>query len=181
MTDSENQTTELLERVRNGDPLAREALCRAYQPRLRAYFGKHRLGEQDVEDAVQETITRMLGALDAGRIRFRTFDRWIFATARNVRIDLYRRSAREHVGAEPDTRAAEEDTERRCQHKEAERLLARTIRALPDHLREVFVLRHDRGMNYRDIAEELDISINAVGLRLHRARRILQEKLEGRI
>ncbi len=51
------------------------------------------------------------------------------------------------------------------------------VRALPDELREVLVLRFSTGLAYREIAELLEISVDLVGVRLHRAKEALRREL----
>jgi RNA polymerase sigma-70 factor (ECF subfamily) len=55
--------------------------------------------------------------------------------------------------------------------------LERAIRDLPEKLRVVFVMRELEGLSTEETAQALDISIDAVKVRLHRARLQLRERL----
>ena len=51
------------------------------------------------------------------------------------------------------------------------------VAELPEHYREVFVLKHVEDVSYTDIADILGISVSAVEARLFRARKMLRDKL----
>ena len=53
------------------------------------------------------------------------------------------------------------------------------ILALPERLREVFVLRELEGLSTEEVAAILDLSAGNVKVRLHRARLWLRERLAG--
>ncbi len=61
--------------------------------------------------------------------------------------------------------------------QEARQELEQAIRALPEKLRAVFVLRELEGLSTEATAEALDLSPEAVKTRLHRARLWLRERL----
>lgn len=52
------------------------------------------------------------------------------------------------------------------------------LRALPDDLRVVFVLKEIEGYSHAEIASRLGIEVNTAQVRLHRARRALRALLE---
>jgi RNA polymerase sigma-70 factor (ECF subfamily) len=56
-------------------------------------------------------------------------------------------------------------------------VLERHIDGLPETLRVVFVLRDVEELNTAETAQTLEISEEAVRVRLHRARHLLQERL----
>lgn len=57
--------------------------------------------------------------------------------------------------------------------------LDQALRALPDELRVVFVLKEIEGFAHAEIAARLGIGVNAAQVRLHRARRTLRALLES--
>jgi RNA polymerase sigma-70 factor (ECF subfamily) len=65
----------------------------------------------------------------------------------------------------------------RIQNSESYRELLEVINSLPDHYREVFVLKHVQNLSYKDIAGILGISFSTVEARLFRARRMLRDAL----
>lgn len=139
-----------------------------HEPALRAYLSKRFPSLPDHDDLVQETYARLLRVEDPGRlVHTKAF---LFTTARNAAIDLFRRS-KGHLHAPlaemddltelplleaPPT--AFEDLERR-QRREA---LTEALRALPERCREVMLLRYLDGCSGKEIAARLDISLGTV-------------------
>jgi RNA polymerase sigma-70 factor (ECF subfamily) len=64
---------------------------------------------------------------------------------------------------------------------ELRRLLEAAVDALPEDFRAVFVLREVEGLSTAETAACLAIRPETVKTRLHRARRLLQETLGGRL
>jgi len=139
-----------------------------HEPALRAYLSKRFPALPDHDDLVQETYARLLRVDDPGRLAHPKA--FLFTTARNAAIDLFRRrhvhpheSLAEHEGLielplldRPPT--AVETLERR-QRREA---LTEALRALPERCREVMLLRYLDGCSGKEIAGRLGISLGTV-------------------
>jgi RNA polymerase sigma-70 factor (ECF subfamily) len=65
--------------------------------------------------------------------------------------------------------------------REQQALMLEAIASLPELYREPFVLKHAEGMSYRQIGELLGLPPDTVETRLVRARRLLREKLAGKV
>ena len=136
-----------------------------HEPALRAYLSKRFPALPDHDDLVQETYVRTLRAHQGGRVPCaRAF---LFTTARNAAIDLFRRR-RGHAHEElseftvlplideaPDLAEAAEREQRL-------EVLLEAILALPERCRQVMMLRHLDGLAYKEIAERLGISPETV-------------------
>ena len=79
--------------AKRGDEDAWESLYRQLYPRLRSYLAR-RLGRNDVEDAVNETMVRAVAGIDTFRFGPAGFDGWVFGIARNVAVDHHRQTGR---------------------------------------------------------------------------------------
>jgi len=73
---------------------------------------------------------------------------------------------------------ADVDPAAQLERGELEAALQRAITELPEERRIVVVLRDLEGLPYDEIAEALDLPVNTVRSRLHRARLDLKAKLE---
>jgi len=60
---------------------------------------------------------------------------------------------------------------------ESHRLIFDLVDGLPEKQREIFQLREVEEMSYEEIAAQMEISLDQVKVNLHRARKILREKL----
>ena len=88
----------------------------------------------------------------------------------------------EGEGELADDRAFDQpDPERLAASGELRRLLEAAVDALPEEFRAVFVLREVEGLSTAEAAACLALRPETVKTRLHRARRLLQEALGGRL
>ena len=154
-----------------GDEDQRERrFCRLYEANFRpvqAYAVNRLARPDDVADVVAEVFMvawrRLADVPPPPHDRF-----WLYGTARRVIAKRYRSASRWHnllgrLAAEQRPKAAEwaDDSAR-------ERLLA-AIRELKPAYREALLLVHWEQLTYAEAAEALGCSVNAVGIRVHRA------------
>ena len=161
----------LVEAARGGDADALVSLISAAQPDVRRYAARN-CRAADIDDAVQETL--MLLYRRVGTLRAVTsFSAWLFAVARRACLRLLRRS----VGMAD---APAEDTEARLAQSRPEDLridLSRAIQSLPEHYREVILLRDIEELSIDEFASALGLSRESVKARIHRARIMIREYL----
>ncbi|WP_414660191.1 RNA polymerase sigma factor [Horticoccus sp. 23ND18S-11] len=139
-----------------------------HEPALRAYLSKRFPALPDHDDLVQETYARLLRVEDPDRLAHPKA--FLFTTARNAAIDLFRRrhvhpheSLADHEGLIElpllDTPPTAVETLERRQRREA---LTEALRALPERCREVMLLRYLDGCSGKEIAGRLGISLGTV-------------------
>jgi RNA polymerase sigma-70 factor (ECF subfamily) len=141
-----------------------------HEPALRAYLSKRFPALPDHDDLVQETYVRILQVQDPARlVHPKAF---LFTTARNAAIDLFRRRnahLHETFPAEEashlislsllDASPTAAETMQARQHREA---LTAALKSLPERCREVMLLRYLDGYSGKEIAARLDISLGTV-------------------
>jgi RNA polymerase sigma factor (sigma-70 family) len=161
----------LIEAARDGDEKALVSLLAAAQPDVRRYAARN-CRAADIDDAVQETLLllyRRVGTLRA----VASFSAWIFAVVKRACLRLLRLGP-----AVGDTKADELDT--RLAHLAPEDLridLCRAIQSLPEHYREVILLRDIEELSIDEIAAVLGLTRESVKARIHRARIMSREYL----
>ncbi len=139
-----------------------------HEPALRAYLSKRFPSLPDHDDLVQETYVRVLRVADPTQLNHPKA--FLFTTARNAAIDLFRRrnvhpheslTDHEHLIALPllDTPPTVIETMERRQRRET---LTEAMRVLPERCREVMLLRYLDGCSGKEISERLDISLGTV-------------------
>ena len=166
-------SSELLEAARGGDEAAIESLLTIAQPDVRHYAQRACAATDHVNDAVQETlwiISRRIGTLRA----VTSFAGWMIAVVRHE----CGRLARRMMGHSEDLDGAEAAAAlARRPPMELRIDVARAIQSLPDHYREVVILRDVDGRTIGEIASELGRTREAVKANLNRARALLREYL----
>ena len=161
----------LIEAARGGDEKALVSLIAAAQPDVRRYAARN-CRAADIDDAVQETLLllyRRVGTLRA----VTSFSAWIFAVARRACLRLLRMAA-----GTADAPADEMDARLAYLRPEDIRIdLCRAIQSLPEHYREVILLRDIEELSIDEIAAVLGLTRESVKARIHRARMMIREYL----
>lgn len=163
-----------MRRFRNGDPDAvREVYQRYGGPVFTVAF--RALGDRSLaEEAVQQTFlqawrssTRIDPELDPAP--------WLYAIARRVAVDLYRRERRHDTEwGEPEVAVLPHTFEGAWEAWEVRTALAQ----LPPDEREILFATHFLGLSHQQTAERFDIPVGTVKSRSHRAHRHLAGLLD---
>ena len=181
----------LVERARQHDLAAFEALMRRHNRRLfRVTRGVLR-DSDEAQDAVQEAYLRAFTRLDTYQPTGR-FGAWLTRVALNEALMMRRRAPADAVSLDEvgdDALVAEEaaasdappSADQFVEAAHARALLEHAIDALPDNFRMVFILRAVEGLDVRETAESLGVNANTVRTRLFRANRLLRGELAKRL
>ena len=181
---------ELLQRIRAGDKSACAECIDLHGPGLYRLALRLVHDDKDAEDLVQETFLQAFQAIQnfEGRSELRT---WLYRITYNQAMMRFRG---QHTTVSVDD-ALEENggavipeqlTDWCClpepdfQTDEVRAQLEQAIRELPETLRVVFVLRQLEGVSTQDAAEMLDVSVEVIKQRLHRARLWLRRGVHRR-
>ena len=184
--------TDLFFRVQRavaGDRDALEVVWRQHRKWLAAVVMAHMPAEAELEDILQEiavAVVRTIGSLKNPQ----AIRPWLRSVAINTvrtagrRATTERRNRPQSVGddlLDQSTFMSSEMTNRDAERsKDQVREAIALTRGLPEHYREVILLRAVRGLSQGHIAEVLGISIKTVETRLRRARLMLTEQMVQR-
>ncbi len=166
----------------DGEPRAFTELVVRYQARLLNFIYRTIGDRERAEDLVQEAFVRVhrhLHRFDQNR----KFSTWIYTIASNLAKNELRNRSRNPLVLfqsirkdwEPESRPLQfEDTSARpddlFRKRHLRQLVEWAVAQLPEHHREVFVLRELEGKSYEEIAEITNCNLGTVKSRLNRAR-----------
>jgi RNA polymerase sigma-70 factor, ECF subfamily len=174
----------LVESAREGDRSAWELLYRRLYPRLHAYHAR-RVGADQAEDAVSETMARAVSGFDSFRLGPAGFDGWVFGIARRVAADHHRKSAqhrRQGIAAARVARgpghSGDPTTEDLCEDVDRARI-RHLFAGLSPAEREVLELRIVAGLSSEQVGAVLDKAPGAVRTAQSRALARLRRLLEA--
>ena len=157
----------LMERWQEGDAAGFDEIYRSTAGAVAGYLGRW-FGSTAAADLVQETYLRVVQARRTYRPDM-PFRPWLFAIARHVALDAYRRrrrsSWREFVPDEMPEVLVKPPAE---EHVDGVRLLA-AVRKLPPSQHEVVWLARVEEMTSVEIGKIIGATPGAVKVRLHRA------------
>lgn len=164
----------------------------AYQPKIFRYLSRF-IGESEAEDLTQETFVKVHQSLESfqGASKLST---WIYRIATNTALDKMRRPSFQRVEQVSITNEVEEakisngigfpdgrrpPIEKELIRDEMNDCIRGYIEKLPEDYRAVLVLSEYEGLKNSEIASILEISLDTVKIRLHRAKAKLKAELEA--
>ncbi|MBZ5617540.1 MAG: RNA polymerase sigma factor [Acidobacteriia bacterium] len=167
----------LMAGYQRGDPDSAAALIEYVSPMLHRYFMVQVVSRRYADDLLQETWLR----IHEGRHTYRPgapLLPWLYAIARHVRVDQYRKVRRvetreQQVEAMPE--ASAESFAGPGQGPDLQAILA----TLPESQREVVVMLKVSGMSLEEVARATSSSVGSVKQKAHRAYDKLRELLQG--
>jgi len=179
---------EMISAILAGDTQLYHELVRPYERGVYLMALSYMKDKDEAEDVAQEAFVRALRNLASFRAESK-FSTWLISIALNeargrlrrksiVRMDSLDATPEEDGAVSPALlRDWREIPSEAVERGEIRLLLQEAIASLPDNYRQVFLLRDVEEMNTKEAAEALNISIDSVKVRLHRARMMLQKQL----
>jgi RNA polymerase sigma-70 factor (ECF subfamily) len=167
---------QLMARYQQGDPAAVTELVQRLSPQLHRFFLAQFVSRRYADDLLQETWLRIHQVRHTYRPGEPVLP-WLYALARNVRVDHFRRTRRR------------EDRERQMEElpsipavqpadphgPDVETML----RELPESQREVLVMLKVSGMSLEEVARATSSSVGSVKQKAHRAYEKLRRLYEA--
>jgi RNA polymerase sigma-70 factor (ECF subfamily) len=157
-----------------------------FRPRIFHYLSGM-VGKNNAEDLTQIVLEKVSRSLNNFRGES-SIATWIYRIATNAALD-YGRSAWERrtavfldtddVDVEQNISGDEQlhDAEKGLMRREMNACIYRIMKRMPESERVVVLLSEFEGMKNREIADILEISLDAVKIRLHRARARLRKDI----
>ncbi len=173
----------LLALYAQGDGAAARELAGRLVPRLLGYAGRVLGDRTEAEDVAQEAMLRLWRAAAGWRAGEAQVSTWAYRVVTNLCTDrLRQRGRRGPVGLDDAPEVADGAAGAEAGLIEADRMAAldAALAELPDRQRQALVLRHLEGLSNPEIAEAMDIGVEAVESLTARAKRALTALLAGR-
>jgi RNA polymerase sigma-70 factor, ECF subfamily len=162
-----------------------EKIHETYAPRIKLYLGKL-AGDDKAEDLTQEAFARVSRSLKNFRGQS-SLSTWIYKIATNAAIDGFRKDKPVKNDFSIDVAEDVEDKniwtgesstlDDQVIRREMNDCIRHVVAKLPEDYRTVIVLAEFEGFKNENIAGILGLRLEAVKIRLHRARLKLKEEL----
>ncbi len=185
-----DQDLELIERCLAGEDTAWEDLVKVHSRRVYAICYRFTGSDGEAQDLTQEVFLRVFRSLKSFRAGEGSFAVWLSRLARNLLIDHYRRTKLERStdSIEDQLPMLEEKksaalytpsrTDGLVAGREASELLQVALQKLSPELRETVILRDLEELEYREVAQILNVPEGTVKSRLNRGRAELARLLK---
>ena len=174
-----------VERCREGDEDAWSALVGTTLRPIYRLCASYAPSAAEAEELCQEVYFKLwenLHRYKAGS----NFMAWAWRVAKNLIIDSYRRSRREREAAwlDPeiiDRLPAADDPHEQTERRQRLRLIATSLRQIPEELATLVLMRDFAGLSYQEMSEATDVPLGTVKSRLNRARLELATSVRRRV
>ncbi|MCK5455005.1 MAG: sigma-70 family RNA polymerase sigma factor [Calditrichia bacterium] len=171
-----------------------EDIYRRYGEKILNLAYRYTGNEDTARDLTQDVFTKIFQKLDSFKSQSHIFT-WIYRIAVNHFINYMKQERKwrwtqlldKSVGELLSQESVAEENwssgyipapDRIVEKSEREKIVLNVVNSLPIKYRAPLILQRYEGMNYKEIAETLSISGSAVETRLHRAKKMLVEKLK---
>jgi RNA polymerase sigma-70 factor (ECF subfamily) len=169
---------QLVEQCMSGNEAAWEDLVRLHTRRVYAVCYRFTGTAQEAQDLTQEVFLRVFKTLKSFRAGEGSFGVWLNRLTRNLLIDHYRRtrhdrqtdSIEEQLPHIEESTAITSRTDSILAGREAGEMLQAALQRLSPELRETVILRDVEELEYREIAQVLNVPEGTVKSRLNRGR-----------
>jgi RNA polymerase sigma-70 factor (ECF subfamily) len=134
---------------------------------------------EEADDMAQEAFIKIYRSLSRYNDIYK-FSTWCVKVATNVCLDHVRRKKPNCISLEEIENLMGTNTDSPEEHylrKEKYKVLQDAIDSLPEIYRDPIVMYHQKGMSYREIAEDLGKPMSIIKNRIFRARHTLRENL----
>jgi RNA polymerase sigma factor (sigma-70 family) len=177
----------LIQQALDGDQRACAEIVERFRAQIYNFIFRMVKNKAEAEDLTQETFIKAFNALPSFNSEY-AFSTWLYKIAVNNSIDYFRKKRLKTYSIDTPIQAKDgdlvrefEDTNLGPEHglisREKSSQIQNAIDSLPEKYREAILLRHTMDRSYEEIAEELDVPLGTVKVRIFRAREMLKKKL----
>ena len=181
---------DLMLRVKDGDDSAFEYLAEKYRRPMLGFMYRVTRNTHIAEELAQEVFLRVYRARATYNAEAK-FSTWLYRIASNLSVNYLRDTKHERpemavsldepdeeTGTTLDLADKSLDAEQQILRRERLAAIKRHVTALPERQRNAVLMHKYQGMDYRQIAEVLNISESATKSLLFRAYETLRERLK---
>lgn len=177
----------LIKKILEGDRNQYEVLVKRYSPIIFHVVRKFEKDEEEVRELAQQIFVKAYERLDSFRMNSK-FSSWLYSLALNHCRDYSKNIRRgnkrisEMDASYIEASMGDERTPHlRLEMREWKLRLKQALSKLTEEYSEPFLLKYRDGMSYEAMSEQMGVSISALKVRVHRARKELKKIIEKQV
>lgn len=187
MTKSFSSEQELIEGIKNGDRNKYGVLVDRYSPMVFHIVRGFVNDDQEIEELAQQIFVKAYSRIDSFDHQSK-FSSWLYMVAKNHCRDYVKDIRRQNVRfSEMRTDNLEqqmpesEQPDKQVETDEWNQLLETALNKINEDYATAFLMKYSDNMTYKAMSERLDVSVSALKVRVHRARKELKDFMEQKI
>ncbi len=172
-----NSDSDLFEKIKKGNKQSFELLFRLYYVPLCIFTRQYLPDKDDCEEVVQGVFTYIWEKKSKLKIET-SVKNYLYSSVRNRCLNYIKHMK---VRNEYKNHIIQQEIEAEAEHFFEPGMIEkihRSIEELPKRRREIFMLSREHGLKYKEIADELNLSVKTVEAQMGHALRDLREKLK---
>ena len=163
----------------NGDSVAAQVLTARHAGRVLALANRMLKDSAEAEDVTQEAMLRLWKNASDWRQGEAKVSTWLYKVASNLCLDRLRKTKGTDLDAIPELEDDSPGVEATMMAAERAKTLNEALAQLPERQRMAISLRHIEGLSNPEIAEAMELSVEAVESLTARGKRSLKALLSG--
>ena len=186
--ESQAENNALIREILGGNTTVFALLQKKYRKVVLPLIRRMIRDDDEVEDLLQETFIKVYNALPTFQEQF-TFSSWIYRIASNTCIDFLRKKRFKTISLSQPLDSSDNDSffeieddslqpDKNMMNDERRKILYEAVEMLPKNYKTIILLRHEEELDYKDIAERMNLPLGTVKAHLFRARKILSLQLK---
>lgn len=161
----------------NGDRAAAHALTQRLTPRVLGYAARLLKDRAEAEDVAQEAMLRLWKIAPEWRNGEAKVTTWLYRIVTNLCTDRLRKKRGAALGDVPEPEDGRPSQEAVLMQRQRVAALDLALGTLPERQRQAVVLRHIEGLSNPEIAEILELGVEAVESLTARGKRALAKAM----
>lgn len=164
----------------NGDQSAARVLTVRLTPKVLGHAYRMLGDRAEAEDTAQEALIRLWKQAPDWRQGEAKVTTWLYRVVANLCTDKLRKARGVALDAVPEPEDETASAAEQMQQKSRMDALQNALNTLPDRQKQAVVLRHIEGLSNPEIAEIMEVGVEAVESLTARGKRALANALAGR-
>lgn len=165
----------LIDRARRGDSVAMSQLMRDNYALVYGYLLKVTRDSETAKDVTQEAMTRALVSISKFRGEAK-FSSWLIQIAYHAYLDERRKWQKRTVHQEMEQISPDSTEQAVVQNDQVQRI-HEALKEIDEPDRSIFVLKHEKGYTYQELAKMFDLKEGTIRSKLHYTIKKIQKKV----
>ena len=164
----------------NGEPSAARVLTMRLTPKVMGHAYRMLGDRAEAEDTAQEALIRLWKQAPDWRQGEAEVTTWLYRVVANLCTDKLRKARGVALDAVPEPEDETASAAEQMQHKSRLDALQSALNTLPERQKQAVILRHIEGLSNPEIAEIMEVGVEAVESLTARGKRALATALASR-
>lgn len=164
----------------NGEPSAARVLTMRLTPKVMGHAYRMLGDRAEAEDTAQEALIRLWKQAPDWRQGEAKVTTWLYRVVANLCTDKLRKARGVALDAVPEPEDETASAAEQMQHKSRLDALQSALNTLPERQKQAVILRHIEGLSNPEIAEIMEVGVEAVESLTARGKRALATALASR-